>query len=327
MSVPYSTSPKPTSQCPNCFNVFPSRHRQHKVYCSTRCRQRHYTRNKVNLRVAQRKTTDLTRTCPVCWDVFNINPEWFTPGRKYCSAYCGKKVARILYVKKHHIGFNPVEKGCARCGAVFLSKQAHHRYCSPACYNHKKIVIPKTEYSCSQCRRPFSGRKRKEGSKVALCSEACSRKYFYRKTPYKPRAPKPIPPDLNGEIWKSVIGFEGYYQVSNFGRVRQDPIFSRFGGTYYPGKLAKIQVDQKGYHRVFIGGGLFNKKKSHPYRVHRLVGFAFIPNPEGKPEINHKNFDTADNRVENLEWCTGEENIEHYNKHHPGVHMKNHFRN
>lgn len=67
------------------------------------------------------------------------------------------------------------------------------------------------------------------------------------------------------------------------------------------------QLDQYGYCRVkiIVNGVLKNA------RVHRLVALAFIPNPYNKPSINHRNGNKSDNRVENLEWCTPQENVDH----------------
>lgn len=73
------------------------------------------------------------------------------------------------------------------------------------------------------------------------------------------------------------------------------------------GFVLKPVLGKHGYHTV----SLKVAGKFHPYRVHRLVAQAFIPNPENKPEVNHINGDKTDNRVENLEWATSQENQVH----------------
>jgi hypothetical protein len=96
------------------------------------------------------------------------------------------------------------------------------------------------------------------------------------------------------EIWKDIDGYDGYYQVSNYGRIK-----NANKGTYL-----KQQTNRFGYKRV----KLFKNNKGKEYAVHRLVALAFIENPENKPCVNHINFDKTCNIAENLEWCTYEEN-------------------
>ncbi len=109
------------------------------------------------------------------------------------------------------------------------------------------------------------------------------------------------------EIWKDIDCLK-YYQVSNIGRIRS---LNRFLTNdlgiikNYKGQILKTSINRLGYCVVNITG---NKKF---FIVHRLVARAFIPNPENKPDINHKNCIKNDNRVENLEWATESENILH----------------
>ena len=117
--------------------------------------------------------------------------------------------------------------------------------------------------------------------------------------------------NLDGETWKDIAGYEGFYQVSNSGRVKSlDRYMDRLDGKrgYRISKILKPQYNWKGYKSVTL-------KKNGTYKpmfAHRLVALHFIPNTENKPQVNHINGIKDDNRVENLEWCTAKENIQHY---------------
>ena len=102
---------------------------------------------------------------------------------------------------------------------------------------------------------------------------------------------------MDDEIWKNVVGMEGRYQVSSKGRVRS---------VAY--SIVMRPMIQKGYVVIWLWSTSKIKKK---WRVHQLVAQAFHPNPESKEFVNHKDKDRTHNCIENLEWCTHEENMRH----------------
>lgn len=97
------------------------------------------------------------------------------------------------------------------------------------------------------------------------------------------------------EIWKSVSGYEGIYEVSNAGRVRRN------------GRILKPWRTKNGYIHVT----LCSDKRKKQVLVHRLVAKAFLEDIPGKDYVNHKNCNPSDNRVENLEWVTQSENVKY----------------
>lgn len=105
--------------------------------------------------------------------------------------------------------------------------------------------------------------------------------------------------NLPHEIWRDICGYEGIYQVSNFGRVKSLH-FDRE-------RLLKLRQDYKGY--VYVV--LHKDGECKPCKVHRLVAETFILNSEGKPQVNHIDGNKSNNRVENLEWVTNSENKKH----------------
>lgn len=115
---------------------------------------------------------------------------------------------------------------------------------------------------------------------------------------------------MANEIWKDIDGYEGFYQVSNLGRVKSTAVRRCLWG-----KICVIERERmltphdngNGYLMVQLKAN--NKRK--PVGVHRLVATAFIENPQNYPVVNHIDYDTHNNCVHNLEWCTQKENISH----------------
>ena len=92
------------------------------------------------------------------------------------------------------------------------------------------------------------------------------------------------------EIWRDVAGFEGLYQVSNYGKVKNT--------------LSNKVLKNVLHHRGYLIVGLTKNKRAKTFSVHRLVAAAFIPNPNNYPQVNHKDENKQNNCIDNLEWCT-----------------------
>ena len=99
---------------------------------------------------------------------------------------------------------------------------------------------------------------------------------------------------MSKEVWRDIEGYKGIYQVSNKRRVKS----LNYRQTGKEGILKQCK-NRKGYLCVCLCKD--GEQKGH--KVHRLVGQAFIPNPDGLPQINHKDEDKTNNCVDNLEWC------------------------
>ena len=97
------------------------------------------------------------------------------------------------------------------------------------------------------------------------------------------------------EIWKDVVGYEQFYQVSNKGRIRR----KKDNFVYKP------RTFTNGYKSVLLyKDGKWSRTGGKSELVHRLVALAFIPNPNNYPQVNHKDENKSNNFVDNLEWCT-----------------------
>ena len=99
------------------------------------------------------------------------------------------------------------------------------------------------------------------------------------------------------EVWKDIKGYEGLYQISNLGRVKR----------VTTGRILKGGKDKDGYLMVKLYKNNIRSNK----KIHRLVAEAFIPNPENKPQVNHADENKTNNSLDNLEWMTAKENINH----------------
>ena len=121
---------------------------------------------------------------------------------------------------------------------------------------------------------------------------------------------KSLEPLIN-EVWKPVVGWENTYSVSNLGRIKS------IGRTVikmgvYPSFLKEKILSQHKMRSGYLMVGLNEyPRPDKSSTVHRLVAIAFIPNPENKSDVNHINGIRWDNRVENLEWATRKENVNH----------------
>jgi len=112
-----------------------------------------------------------------------------------------------------------------------------------------------------------------------------------------------------------VVGYPDYL-IYNDGRVWSKERIKGVKGYLYKGKFLKPQF--YGLEKKYLQVELWNDKKKKKFTIHRLVAIHYIPNPENKKEVDHKNRDPSDNRVENLRWATRTEN-----EHNKGISKNN----
>lgn len=115
------------------------------------------------------------------------------------------------------------------------------------------------------------------------------------------------------EVWEPVVGYEGFYEVSNQGRVRGVEREVYHGnGTYrrQPSKILRANPEGGGYLQV----GLYKDGTMVKRKIHRLVAIAFLDNAQNLPEVNHVDENKRNNTLSNLEWCTRKENENHGTK-------------
>lgn len=111
------------------------------------------------------------------------------------------------------------------------------------------------------------------------------------------------------EIWKKVVGYEMYYEVSNYGNIKTLERFIKNGQFSHlkKSKILKSGTNSDGYKTVV----LYGEKSKKSFKVHQLVAVAFIENTYNLEMVNHKDENKLNNCVENLEWVTRRENGVH----------------
>jgi hypothetical protein len=110
------------------------------------------------------------------------------------------------------------------------------------------------------------------------------------------------------ELWQDIKGFNGIYQISNLGRLKS---FKKI-------KTGRI-LSNKNSNGDYLSVVLKTKKNTRYCRLHVLVAESFISNPDNKPQVNHKDGNKQNNYVDNLEWVTASENIQHAIKLNPNM--------
>ena len=104
--------------------------------------------------------------------------------------------------------------------------------------------------------------------------------------------------DLEGELWRPIAGYDEFYHVSNFGRVK----------SFHKGT---IKILKPCFNFNSLSVKLCKNRTQKDFLMNRLVAFAFLPNPDNKPEVDHLDGNMFNNRVENLKWVTTSENQRH----------------
>ena len=156
-----------------------------------------------------------------------------------------------------------------------------------------KIIALDYSMSATGCLNVYDCKKKETFSMHSLMCQLFGQKYadeFY--------FGEHISPQLPGEIWKDIPGYEGLYQASTFGRIK------RLEDEY---QIVLKYWDFNGYPAVRLS----KDNKQQDYTIHRLVAMTFLPNPENKTQVNHIDGNKYNSRLENLEWVTPSENMQH----------------
>lgn len=114
--------------------------------------------------------------------------------------------------------------------------------------------------------------------------------------------------NYEGEVWKPVVGYENCYEVSNFGRIKSIARFVKCKDgkiQRYNEKILRLWIAKLGYASITLE----HYGETRKVGAHRIVAEAFLPNPKGLPQVNHKDENPTNNKLNNLEWCTAKYNL------------------
>lgn len=236
--------------------------------------------------------TKLPRTCSV------ENCDRKHEARGLCRSHYRK----AIYVprgepRQRAAGLTCAVEGCGKPAKARGWCRKHHARWRR--WGHPTALTPAEQRANRKCKVPDCGQRH-------ASLGYCARHYQQAKHGQPLTFPPPPPKDLPGEEWRDVVGWEGLYAVSSFGRVKS---FDRVTGKArkQPGRLLAQSTDGGGYPFV----ALYHKPRKRYAKVHHLVCEAYIgPKPEGAV-VNHKNGIKTDNRVENLEWVSSSANNRH----------------
>ena len=112
------------------------------------------------------------------------------------------------------------------------------------------------------------------------------------------------------EIWQDIKGYEGFYKISNYGRIKSlstEYKMPNGGIAKRKGRILKQSKNKINNYRVVT----LNYQERKRFYVHRLVAYTFIPNLKNLPQVNHIDGNKDNNNVWNLEWCSAKQNVQH----------------
>lgn len=203
-----------------------------------------------------------------------------------------------------------ITRYCQWCNAPFVTyvawiKKGAGKTCSYTCgyARRRSLTVRVAKVAKPKGRRPRSC----QHQAIAIKCKICRRDYNHRY--HLSRHPRPQITIIEGEEWRPVVGYEEFYSVSNMGRVRSE----RRGKRTYEGRLLNPSEPpnkpRQQYYRVSLYKG--TAQRTTKKRVHRLVAEAFLDPNLRHLEVNHKNGNGKDNRLENLEFVTSSQNALH----------------